>query len=62
MKIFYFILIFKILSLLSTVLVFFRIKNLFEEEDNNKAIKNFAVVMEIFYIAKFILSFLGLYI
>ncbi len=50
------------LSLLSTVLVFFGVKNLFETEDNNSAIKDFAMVMGIFYIVKFIFSFLGIYI
>lgn len=50
------------LALLSTVLVFFGIKNLFEAEDNNASIKNFATVLGIFYIAKFLFTFLGIYI
>lgn len=50
------------LGIISTVLVFFGIKSLFDEEDNNKAIKKFALVMGVFYIVKFVLTFLEIYI
>lgn len=49
-------------SILSTVLVYFAIKSLSDEKDDNVAIKKFAIVMGIFYIVKFVFSFFGLYI
>lgn len=49
-------------SILSTVLVYFAIKSLSNEKDDNVAIKKFAIVMGIFYIVKFVVSFFGLYI
>jgi len=49
-------------SILSTVLVYFAIKSLSNEKDDNVAIKKFAIVMGIFYIVKFIFSFFGIYI
>ena len=49
-------------SILSTVLVYFAIKSLSDEKDDNSAIKKFAIVMGIFYIVKFVVSFFGLYI
>lgn len=49
-------------SILSTVLVYFAIKSLSNEKDNNVAIKKFAIVMGIFYIIKFVVSFFGIYI
>lgn len=50
------------LGMLSTVLLFFGMKNIFGIEDNNKGIQKFALVMGIFYIVKFLFSFLELYI
>lgn len=50
------------LGILTTVLLFIGIKNIFGIEDNNKGIQKFALVMGIFYIVKFLLSFLELYI
>lgn len=47
-------------SILSTVLVYFAIKSLSDEKDDNSAIKKFAIVMGIFYIVKFVFSFFGL--
>lgn len=47
-------------SIISTVLVYFAIKSLHEEKDDNIAIKKFVVVMGIFYIVKFVVSFFGL--
>ncbi len=47
-------------SILSTVLVYFAVKSLSDEKDDNSAIKKFAIVMGIFYIVKFVVSFLGI--
>lgn len=49
-------------SVISTVLVYFSIKALYGEKDDNSFIKKFAIIMGIFYIAKFIISFFGIYI
>ena len=50
-----------ILGVISTVLMFFGVKSLFEiEDDDNEAIKKFATVEGIFYIAAFVISFLGI--
>lgn len=50
-----------LLGVISTVLMFFGVKSLFEiEDDNNEAIKKFAIVEAIFYIAAFVISFLGI--
>lgn len=50
------------LGLISAVLLFFGIKNLFGIEEKNKAVKKFALVMVLFYIVKFVLTFLEIYI
>lgn len=47
-------------SVISTVLVYFAIKSLSNENDDSVAIKKFAIVMGIFYIVKFVVSFFGL--
>lgn len=49
-------------SIISTVLVYFTIKALYSETDDNTFIKKFAIIMGIFYIAKFVINFLGIYI
>ena len=49
-------------NIISTVLLYFGTKSLFEEKEDNKFIKKFAAVMGIYYLAKFILTFFGLYI
>lgn len=48
-------------SILSTVLLYFTLKSLYEEKEDNTFIKKFAIIMGIFYIARFIISFLGIY-
>ena len=47
-------------SIISTVLVYFAVKSLSDETDDNVAIKTFAIVMGIFYIIKFVVSFFGI--
>ena len=49
-------------NVISTVLLYFGTRSLFEEKDDNKFIKKFIVIMGIYYLAKFILTFFGLYI
>lgn len=51
-----------LLGLVSTVLTFFAIKELNEENSNDEAVKKFLFAEGIYYIAKFILSFLTIYI
>lgn len=49
-------------SIISTILIYFTIKALYEEKEDNTFIKKFAIIMGIFYIVKFIISFFGIYI
>jgi len=49
-------------SIISTVLVYFTIKSLYDETDDNSFIKTYAIIMGIFYIVKFVISFFGIYI
>lgn len=51
-----------LLGLVSTVLTFFAIKELNDEESNDGAVKKFLIVEGIYYIVKFVLSFLTIYI
>lgn len=51
-----------ILSVISTLLVYFAVKFLTEEDDVSKAFKTFVMVEGIYYIIYFVLSFLGIYI
>lgn len=50
------------LSIISIIFIFVGVKKLFIIEEENEAITKFAIVIGIFYIVKFVLSFLGLYI
>ncbi len=52
----------RILNVISTLLVYFAVKFLTEEEDVSKAFKTFVMVEGIYYIIYFVLSFLGIYI
>ena len=45
---------------LSTVLLYFGIKELFQEEDDNQFIKTFMIIQAIYFAAKFVISFLGI--
>ena len=47
-------------NILSTVLIYFTIRALYEEKDDNHFIKTFAIIMGIFYIVKFVISFFGI--
>lgn len=49
-------------SIISTILVYFTIKALYGEKDDSTFIKKFTIIMGIFYIAKFIISFFNIYI
>lgn len=49
-------------NILSTVLLFFTIRDLLEENKNDSYFWKFALIMGIFYIVKFILSYLGIYL
>ena len=49
-------------SILSTVLLYFAIKNLSDEDKNDSYFWKFALIMGIFYIVKFVFSYLGIYL
>lgn len=49
-------------SILSTVLLYFAIKELSDEENENSYFWKFALIMGIFYIVKFVFSYLEIYI
>lgn len=49
-------------SVLSTVLLFFVIKDLSEEDKNDSYFWKFALIIGIFYIVKFVFSYLGVYL
>ena len=51
-----------LLSVISIVLMFFVVKEMFKEEENEKAIKVFIKVEVIYYIVAFAFSFLGIYL
>lgn len=49
-------------SVLSTVLLYFAIKNLSDEQENNSYFWKFALIIGIFYVIKFVFSYLGIYL
>ena len=49
-------------SIISTILVYFTLKALYGQKEDNTFIKKYALIMGIFYIVRFVLTFLGLYI
>ena len=49
-------------TVISTVLLYFGLKELFAEEDDNSFMKKFLIIQAIFYVAYFIISFTGIYI
>ena len=51
-----------LLGIISTVFAYFAIKELNDEATYDGAIKKFVIVEGIYYIVKFVLSLLGLYI
>jgi len=50
------------LKIISTILLYFTIKTLYNEKEDSAFIKKFTIIMAIFYAAYFVLSFLGIYI
>lgn len=51
-----------LLGVISLVFTFFAIKELSDEKDNDKAVKQFVIIEAVYYVVAFILSFLKLYI
>ena len=49
-----------LLNVISTVLMFFVVKEMFKEEENEKALKLFIKIEVIYYIVAFVFSFLGI--
>lgn len=49
-------------NVISTVLLYFTMKSLYSEKEDNNFIKKFAIIMGIFYIVKFVISFFEIYI
>lgn len=52
--------IYSLLYIISIVLMFFVVKEMFEEEDNEQALKTFVKIQVIYCIVEFALSFLGI--
>lgn len=51
-----------LLGVILLVFTFFAIKELSDEKDNDKAVKQFVIIEAVYYVVAFILSFLKLYI
>lgn len=51
-----------LLGVISLIFTFFAIKELSDEKDNDKAVKQFVIIEAVYYVVAFILSFLKLYI
>ena len=49
-------------SVISTILLYFSLKELYNEEDDNKFIKTIILIQGIYFIARFVISYLGIYI
>jgi len=49
-------------SVISTILLYFAIKHLSNESENDSYFWKFALIMGIFYIVKFVFSYLGIYL
>ena len=49
-----------LLSVISTVLMFFVVKEMFNEKDNSKALKSFVKVEVVYYVVVFVFNFLGI--
>ena len=48
-------------SIISTILLYFTLKSMYEEKEDNTFVKKFAIIMGIYYVVRFIISFLGIY-
>jgi len=51
-----------ILTLISTILMYFTIKSYAKEENEDNAVKKFILVEVVFYVARFLIKYLGIYI
>ena len=51
-----------LLGVISLIFTFFAVKELSDEKDNDKAVKQFVIIEAVYYVVAFILSFLKLYI
>ena len=49
-------------SVVTTILTYFTIKAIFNEEQNSKFLKTFVIIEAIYYVAYLIISFLEIYI
>lgn len=49
-------------SIISTILLYFTIKNLSIESENDSYFWKFSLIIGIFYVVKFVLSYLGIYL
>lgn len=49
-------------AIVSTILTYFTIKGLFEEEQNSKFIKTFVIIEAIYYVVSLVIYYLGIYI
>lgn len=52
----------KFCSIISIILTYFVTKDIFAEKENSKFIKKFVIIEGIYYIAYFVLTYLGIYI
>ena len=48
------------LNIISIIFTFFAVKELSDEEDNDKAVKQFIIIEAVYYVVSFALSFLNL--
>ncbi len=51
-----------LLGVISLVFTFFAVKELSDEKENDKAVKQFVIIEAVYYVVAFVLSFLKLYI
>ena len=49
-------------SVISTVLLYFAVKSNYNEDDDNKVLKSFVIIMAVYYIIAFFMKFLKIYI
>ena len=49
-----------VLNIISIIFTFFAVKELSDEEDNDKAVKQFIIIEAVYYVVSFVLSFLNL--
>lgn len=49
-------------SVLTTVLLYFALRDLYNEEDEKQAFKNFVIIEAIYVVAELVISYLGIYI